>query len=56
MEVTPTLKEMIAAGATIADIGAKAREEGMITLMQNGLRKVLQGVTTLEEVVRVTSI
>jgi general secretion pathway protein E len=27
----------------------------MITLYENGLQKVLQGVTTLEEVMRVTS-
>jgi len=55
MEITAAIKEMIAGGSTIADIAAKAREEGMITLIQNGIRKVLAGVTTLEEVMRVTS-
>jgi len=55
MVVTPTIKEMIAGGSTVADIGAKARGEGMITLMENGLRKALAGVTTLEEIMRVTS-
>ena len=55
MEVSPAIKEMIAAGSMIAEITARAREEGMITLMQNGLRKVLAGITTLEEVMRVAS-
>ncbi len=30
--------------------------EGMMTLYENGLVKVMQGVTTLEEVLRVTSV
>ena len=55
MVVTPAIKEMIAGGSTVADIGAKARGEGMITLMENGPRKALAGVTTLEEIMRVTS-
>ena len=32
----------------------KAIDEGMITLRQSGLRKVKEGVTTIEEVVRET--
>jgi len=55
MPVSPELKEMIAEGATIADIRKKALEQGMITLLQNGLRKALAGITSLEEVIRVTS-
>ena len=55
MPVTPTLKDMIADGATIAQIRKKALEEGMITLMQNGIRKAYAGITTLEEVLRATS-
>ena len=38
-----------------ADVGRrKAMEEGMITLRGSGLRKVKEGVTTIEEVVRET--
>jgi type IV pilus assembly protein PilB len=55
MPVTPTLKEMIADGATIAQIKKKAIEEGMITLLQNGIRKAFAGITTIEEVLRVSS-
>lgn len=56
MVVTPTIKDMISEGATIAAVRQKAIEEGMITLLQNGIRKAFNGVTTLEEVLRVTSL
>ena len=55
MAVTPELKELIAEGKTIAVIREQARKDGMTTLFENGLRKALAGVTTLEEVIRVTS-
>jgi general secretion pathway protein E len=35
-------------------IGRKAVEEGMRSLREDGARKVIAGITTLEEVVRVT--
>lgn len=35
-------------------IRAKSIEQGMTTLRQDGVRKVLEGVTTIEEVFRVT--
>ena len=38
-----------------ADIKVHALEHGMRTLRMDGWRKVLGGVTTLEEVIRVTS-
>ena len=34
-------------------IAAEAREEGMITLEQDGFMKVTEGITTVEEVLRV---
>ncbi len=55
MPVRPDIKAMIADGANIAELRARAREQGMTTLFQCGIRKALAGVTTLEEVVRVTS-
>ena len=55
MPVTDTLKDIIAEGATIAKIRNTALDEGMITLIQNGLKKVYAGTTTIEEVLRVTS-
>jgi len=56
MAVTPKLKDLISEGVTIADIRKAAREEGMITLLESGIRKVLAGVTTLEELLRVSSV
>ena len=54
MEVTEVLRELILVGASAMDLRRKAIEEGMITLRQSGLRKVKEGVTTIDEVVRET--
>ena len=45
---------MILVGASSLELRRKAIEEGMITLRQSGLRKVKEGVTTIDEVVRET--
>ena len=54
MEVTDELRELILVGASALELRRKAVEEGMITLRQSGLRKVKEGVTTVDEVVRET--
>jgi type IV pilus assembly protein PilB len=54
MEVSEELRELIMVGASGLEIRRKAVDEGMITLRQSGLRKVKDGVTTIEEVVRET--
>src|SRR6266513_2216225 len=54
MEVTEELRELILVGASGLELRRKAVEEGMITLRGSGLRKVKDGVTTIEEVVRET--
>ncbi|EDP72938.1 hypothetical protein [Hydrogenivirga sp. 128-5-R1-1] len=45
---------MIVKGHTPLAIKQKAREKGMRTLKEDGLIKVLKGITTPEEVKRVT--
>ena len=55
MRMSEKLKEMTVAGAPEADIAAIAREEGMLTLREDGLEKVRGGQTSLEEIVRVTA-
>lgn len=55
MDVTIGIQELITSRATTANIQRKAVEEGMITMRQDGYLKALQGITTLEEVNRVTS-
>ncbi len=54
MEVTEELRELILVGASGLELKRKAVEEGMITLRRSGLRKVMEGVTTIEEVARET--
>ncbi len=36
-------------------IKTKAREEGMTTLRENGIMKALKGITSLEEITRLTA-
>ncbi len=55
MALSDHLKEMIVAQAPEAEIAAMAREEGMLTLREDGLTKVRAGQTSLAEVVRVTA-
>ncbi|MGA1862655.1 type IV-A pilus assembly ATPase PilB [Deferribacter thermophilus] len=54
MEVSENIRELILRGANATEIKAMAIEEGMITLRRSGLEKVKKGITTIEEVVRVT--
>lgn len=54
LELREEIKKLIVQKADSSAITKKAREEGMITMMEDGLDKVQLGVTTLEEVARVT--
>src|SRR6476619_2100170 len=54
MEISEELRELILVGASGLELRRKAVDEGMITLRQSGLRKVKDGMTTIEEVVRET--
>jgi type IV pilus assembly protein PilB len=54
MEITEEMRELILVGASALELRRKAVDEGMITLRGSGLRKVKDGVTTIEEVVRET--
>lgn len=56
-EVMPAkdeLKELILQGASSADIKKEATRRGMSTLRQSGIKKVMDGITTIEEILRVT--
>ena len=50
-----TIREMCVQRLNAAAIRNQALKEGMITLRQDGWRKVLQGITTVDEVARVTA-
>jgi type IV pilus assembly protein PilB len=55
MSLSKTLKEMTIARAAEPEIASVAREEGMLTLREDGVSKVRAGNTSLEEVLRVTT-
>jgi len=54
LEITNTIHDLITARASTDDIFEKAVAEGMITMEQDGFIKASTGVTTIEEVLRVT--
>jgi type IV pilus assembly protein PilB len=54
MQVTDELKELILVGASALELRRRAVEQGMISLRESGLRKIKDGMTTIEEVVRET--
>jgi type IV pilus assembly protein PilB len=56
MEISEEIRELILSGASAMELRRKALEEGMISLRQSGLRKIKDGATTVEEVVRETVI
>jgi type IV pilus assembly protein PilB len=55
MAMSEQIKEMTVSHASEAEIASTAREEGMLTLREDGLGKVRSGMTSLEEVLRVTA-
>jgi general secretion pathway protein E len=54
MTMSDNIRSLIMRHSTAGDIRAAAIMEGMETMFENGLRKSLAGVTTIEEVLRVT--
>jgi general secretion pathway protein E len=55
LPMTDPIRRLIISKAEAGDIQKLAMEEGMSTMYENGLVKVVEGVTTLEEVLRVTT-
>lgn len=53
LPVTPKIAQLVLEHPDSATIEKQAVSEGMITMMQDGYLKVLKGITTLEEVLRV---
>jgi general secretion pathway protein E len=55
LQMTDPIRKLIMAHEEAGAIQKLAVEEGMSTMFENGLTKAIQGVTTIEEVMRVTS-
>ena len=53
MEATYQIKLLIKKNATSFDLARQAAAEGMTTLKQDGIRKIIDGITTIREVRRV---
>jgi type IV pilus assembly protein PilB len=53
LPVTQTIKELIVKEATADEIEEQAKKEGMRTMVEDGFVKAAQGITTIEEVLRV---
>lgn len=52
--VSPALRERIASGGNLAEIEGQARKEGKTSLFEHALHLAQQGLTTLEEALRIT--
>lgn len=55
LNVSGTIKDLIIKGATTEDIELQAKKEGMLSMLEDGVFKAAQGLTTIEEVLRVVS-
>jgi len=55
MDVTPRIRQAIGPKTEAADLETVAREEGMTTMAEDGVAKCRAGLTTIDEVFRVTA-
>jgi type II secretory ATPase GspE/PulE/Tfp pilus assembly ATPase PilB-like protein len=49
------VKDLVIKNGTSDEIEAQARKEGMMTMIEDGIFKAVQGYTTIEEILRVIS-
>jgi type IV pilus assembly protein PilB len=54
LEVTPEIAEMIVKHSTTQEIQEQAEKAGMVVMWEDGFIKAVQGVTTIDEILRVT--
>ncbi|OGI26850.1 MAG: hypothetical protein A2359_00025 [Candidatus Moranbacteria bacterium RIFOXYB1_FULL_43_19] len=54
MDMTKEMENLVTHGPTTSDVEALAEKQGMLTMAQDGILKVVEGITTIEEVERVT--
>ncbi|MDE1975172.1 MAG: type II/IV secretion system protein [Patescibacteria group bacterium] len=55
LKMSPPVKDLIMKGATASELEDQAKKEGMLTMLEDGIFKCVQGLTTIEEVLRVVS-
>ena len=54
LSMSPAIRELVVRRSSAAELAQVAISEGMRTIQQDGMRKVIEGKTTLKEMVRVT--
>jgi type IV pilus assembly protein PilB len=54
MPMADAIREAVLAGASTAEVKRTAIASGMATLRRSGINKIAEGVTTVEEVLRIT--
>jgi type II secretory ATPase GspE/PulE/Tfp pilus assembly ATPase PilB-like protein len=55
LQMTPELCTLVRKGCSTHELNAEARASGLLTMREDGLRKALQGKTTLSEVLSITA-
>ncbi|HEY4500285.1 MAG TPA: hypothetical protein VJH25_00655, partial [Candidatus Paceibacterota bacterium] len=54
-KMSSAIKELVIKNSTSEAIEIQTKKEGMITMLEDGIFKAAQGLTTIEEVLRVVS-
>jgi type IV pilus assembly protein PilB len=55
LKMSPTVKDLVMRGKTSDEIEVQAKSEGMVTMLEDGIFRAVQGETTIEEVLRVVT-
>lgn len=55
LKMSPAIRELVMKDATAVEVETQAKKEGMISMLEDGIFKCVQGLTTIEEVFRVVS-
>jgi type IV pilus assembly protein PilB len=56
LKITPAINRMILKESSAKEIEVQAKNENLITMKQDGYLKVLEGITTIEEILRVAEV
>jgi DNA gyrase/topoisomerase IV subunit A len=55
LRMNQTIKDLVMKNATASEIEVQAKKEGMLTMLEDGIYKCVEGKTTIEEVLRVVT-
>ena len=55
LKISTPIRDLIMKGGTAEEIEKQAKAEGMMTMIEDGIFKAVQGITTIEEVLRVVT-